>query len=118
MRRPRSRGQSLVETTLILAAFMALLLGMADVGQMLFMRQTLVERAHSAVRWGAVNPYDPSAIRNLVLFGTTAPAADATAFAGLTPAAIDVGNPGCPGADCRVRVAIPTHGIRLTEPVE
>ena len=67
------RGQSLVETTLILAAFMAMILGMVSVGQMLFVRQALAERAQEAARWGAVNPYDAPAIRNLVLYGTATP---------------------------------------------
>jgi hypothetical protein len=118
MRRPSSRGQSLVETTLILAAFMGLILGMVGVGQMLFVRQALAERAQDAARWGAVNTYDAPAIRNLVLYGTATPTDGATAFGGLAPAEVVVGNPGCPGVDCRVSVAIPGHGIQSTEPVE
>jgi hypothetical protein len=118
MRRRRSRGQSLVETTLILAAFMGLMLGMVGVGQMLFVRQTLAERAQDAARWGALNPYDAPAIRNLVLYGTTTPSDGAMPFAGLSPSEVVVANPGCPGADCRVSIAIPGHGIQSTEPVE
>ena len=41
IRKCHLRGQSLVETTLILAAFMGLILGMVGVGQMLFVRQAL-----------------------------------------------------------------------------
>ncbi len=59
----RQAGQSLVESALILAAFMGLLLGMAGVGQSLFVRQTLADRARVAARWGALNTYDPQAIR-------------------------------------------------------
>jgi TadE-like protein len=118
MRRRGSRGQSLVETTLILGAFMALILGMVGVGQMLFVRQALAERAQDAARWGALNSYDAPAIRNLVLYGTAMPSVGATAFAGLKPSEVVVGNPGCPGLDCRVSVAIPGHGIQSTEPVE
>jgi hypothetical protein len=118
MRRRGSRGQSLVETTLILGAFMALILGMVGVGQMLFVRQALAERAQDAARWGALNSYDAPAIRNLVLYGTATPSVGATAFAGLEPSEVVVGNPGCPGVDCRVSVAIPGHGIQSTEPVE
>ena len=118
MRRRGSRGQSLVETTLILAAFMGLILGMVGVGQMLFVRQALAERTEDAARWGALNSYDAPSIRNLVLYGTTTPAEGATAFAGLAPTEVVVGNPGCPGMDCRVSVAIPGHGIQSVEPVE
>jgi hypothetical protein len=99
----REKGQSLVETALILAAFMGLLLGMTGVGEMIFVRQTLADRASQAARWGALNPYDPAKIRAMVEFGTVA-ASD-----------IEVSNPGCPGADCRIVVAIPSHGIRAVE---
>jgi TadE-like protein len=112
------RGQSLVETTLILAAFMAMILGMVSVGQMLFVRQALAERSQEAARWGAVNTYDAPAIRNLVLYGTATPSDGALPFAGLAASEVVVGNPGCPGVECRVSVAIPGHGIQSTEPVE
>ena len=106
MSRARNQaGQSLVETALILAAFMGLLLGMTGVGELIFVRQTLADRASQAARWGALNPYDPAKIRAMVQFGTIA-AAD-----------IEVSNPGCPGPDCRIVVAIPAHGIRVVEPV-
>jgi hypothetical protein len=101
----KQAGQSLVETALILAAFMGLLLGMTGVGELIFVRQTLADRASQAARWGALNPYDPAKIRAMVQFGTVA-ASD-----------IEVSNPGCPGADCRIVVAIPAHGIRAIEPV-
>jgi hypothetical protein len=118
MRRDGTRGQSLVETTLILAAFMGLILGMAGVGQMLFVRQALAGRAQDAARWGAVNAYDPPAIRNLVLYGTPTPSDGARAFAGLAPSEVVIGNPDCPGVDCRVSVTLPGHGIQSTEPME
>lgn len=106
------RGQSLVETTLILAAFMAMILGMVSVGQMLFVRQALAERAQDAARWGSVNTYDAPAIRNLVLYGTATPSDGAMPFAGLAASEVVVGNPGCPGVECRVSVAIPGMGFR------
>jgi TadE-like protein len=100
----REKGQSLVETALILAAFMGLLLGMTGVGEMIFVRQTLADRASQAARWGALNPYDTAKIRAMVQFGTVA------------PSDIEVSNPGCPGPDCRILVAIPSQGIRCVEP--
>ena len=114
----KRKGQSLVETSLILAAFLGLLLGMVSIGQMLFVRQTFSERVHEGARWGAVNRYDVTAIRNLVLYGSTAPAAGATPFMGLAPSEVVVAQPGCPGLQCRVMVAIPAQGIQSTEPAE
>jgi hypothetical protein len=105
----RRRGQSLVESALILVAFMGLLLGIAGISESLFVRQTLADRARSAARWGALNHYDPardqSKIRDMVLLPVI-PASD-----------IEISNPGCPGAQCRIVVAIPSQGIRSTEPV-
>lgn len=114
----RQAGQSLIETALILAAFMGLLLGMTGVGQMIFVRQTLGDRARQAARWGAVNGYNPAAIRDMVRFGTNAPEAGQSAFFGLAPNAVEVSNPGCPGAQCIVSVSIPAHGIHAVEPME
>jgi TadE-like protein len=105
IRARRQAGQSLVETALILAAFMGLLLGMTGVGEMLFVRQTLADRARQAARWGALNPYDADKIREMVRFGTVG------------SSDVEVSNPGCPGVQCRIRIAIPTHGIRVVEPV-
>src|SRR5580700_1799343 len=66
-----SRGQSLVEATLVLLVFFALLLGVVDCGQVLWSHQALQERVRSAVRWGTMHPYDGtgSQIANLVLYG-------------------------------------------------
>ncbi len=67
------RGQSLVEATLVLFVFLALLLGVADCGQVLFAHQALVERARAAVALGrACIPWQgPQPIVNLVLYGQT-----------------------------------------------
>jgi len=62
------RGQSVVETALILPVFMFLLIGVLDVGQVLFVHQTLAERARNAVRFGVVRNYDSEAIRNIFLY--------------------------------------------------
>ncbi len=112
------RGQSLVESALVLAAFLGLVLGIVDVGQLLFERQTLAERVHQAARWGAMHPYDTRAIRNVVLYGTAQPGSEARPVLGLASDAVQVANPGCPGTDCRVTVAISGRGVRSVEPVE
>jgi hypothetical protein len=110
-------GQSLIESALVLTAFMGLLLGMLGVGQSLFTRQTLADRVRMAARWGALDNYDPEAIRRVVLFGTADPALGQSPLYGLMPSAVEVSNPGCPGLACRVSVAIPEHGIRCVEPI-
>lgn len=52
--------------------FLTLLIGVLDVGQVLFVHQTLVERARQALRWGTVRPFDATAIRNIVLYNRSA----------------------------------------------
>ncbi|HEY2845363.1 MAG TPA: TadE/TadG family type IV pilus assembly protein, partial [Bryobacteraceae bacterium] len=87
MTRPRQRGQSMVESTLVLLVFFSLLLGVIDCGQVLFAHQSLVERVRSAVRWGAVHSWDKSdPIVNLILYNqTSAPGGDTATFLGLRP---------------------------------
>ena len=112
------KGQALVETSLILAPFMGLLLGIVGIGQALFVRQTFSERVHQAARWGAVNKYQPQSIRDLVLYGTLHPDPSATPFMGLAASEVVVAATGCPGTRCLVTVAIPRQGIQSVEPVE
>jgi Flp pilus assembly protein TadG len=68
--RSRERGQSLIEGTLVLLAFFALLFAVIDCGQVLVAHQSLVERVRSAVRWGVVRPWDGTGeqIANLILY--------------------------------------------------
>jgi len=112
------RGQSLVESALVLGAFMAMLLGMGATGESLFVRQTLADRARLAARWGALHSYDPAAIRRVVLYGVADPAPGDSPFFALKPEAVEVSNPGCPGPRCRVSVALPSQGVRAVEPVD
>jgi hypothetical protein len=115
MRARKQSGQSLIESALVLAAFMGLLVGMSAIGESLFVKQTLADRARMAARWGALSSYDPAGIRRVVLFGTAQPAPGEKPFMNLAPDAIEVSNPGCPGPGCRVSVAIPEQGIRCME---
>lgn len=64
------RGQSLVEGTLVMLVFFALMFGVIDCGQVLVAHQALVERVRSAARWGVVHPWDGTGeqIANLILY--------------------------------------------------
>ncbi len=81
------RGQSLVEATLVLLAFLAMLLGVFDCGQVMFAHQALVDRVQSAVRWGTVHPWQgEQPIANLVLYNKESePAAATEGYLGLKP---------------------------------
>lgn len=82
----RRRGQSLVEGTLVMLVFFALLLGVLDCGQILFAHQSLVERVRAAVRWGTLHSEDgPDRVVNFVLYGQPdAPAMTTLGFLGMT----------------------------------
>ena len=114
----RRAGQSLIETTLIIVAFFGLLFGVVDVGQKLVLRETLTDRVRAALRWGALNPYDEAAIRNMVLYGSAEPQPDNARFFGLHPDDVVVRDVECPGPACRVTVAVESHGIEMSSPVE
>jgi hypothetical protein len=73
MKRKR-RGQSLVEGTLVMLVFFALLLGIVDLSQIVFAHQALVERVREAARWGAIHPQaGGEAIRTRIMTGGLTP---------------------------------------------
>lgn len=75
--RRNERGQSLIEGTLVMLVFFALLLGVVDFGQVLFAHQSLTERARAAVRWGSLHPEGgPDPVRNMVLYGSPQSSSD------------------------------------------
>ena len=111
------RGQALVESVLTLTAFLAIFLGMIEVGEILYIHQTLVERTRSAVRWGAVNTWDstnsPTEISNVVLYGTPTPTDNATPIFGLTASNVSVTRPQ-PDYSASDRVVVSVSGYSLT----
>ncbi len=82
----------MVEATLVLLVFFSLLLGVIDCGEVLFAHEALVERARSAVRWGALHSWQgPEPIVNLVLYGSAeAPRRATPGYLGLTPSNVQV----------------------------
>jgi len=92
-KRNRQTGGALLESVLTLVVFLALFIGDFDVGEMLFVHQTLTDRARNAARWGAVNTFDATSIQNLVLYGTTTQAQGQAAAFGLTTSNVTVSRP-------------------------
>jgi Flp pilus assembly protein TadG len=83
-RRNRRRGSTIVESALVLPAFLFMVIGTLDIGRLMFMHQTLSERARHTVRWAASRAYNQANIRNMILYNTSSPADDATALFGLS----------------------------------
>jgi hypothetical protein len=111
------RGQALVESVLTMTAFLAIFMGMIEVGEILYIHQTLVERTREAVRWGAVNTWDntnsPTQITNMVLYGTSSPANNAAPLFGLTASNVNVTRPQ-PDYSSSDRIVVSVSGYTLT----
>jgi hypothetical protein len=83
----------MLESALTLVVFLAIFIGVFDVGTMLFVHQTLSDRARNAARWGAVNAFDATSIQNLVLYGATTQPQGQTGFFGLNTSNVVVSRP-------------------------
>lgn len=116
-RRNKQAGQALVETVLTLMAFMIILVGMIEIGEIVFAHQMIAERVRTAVRWGAVNTWDdstsPTLISNIVLYGTTTPAQSAQAIFNLTSQNVSVTRPQ-PDYSADDRIVVQVSGYALT----
>jgi hypothetical protein len=111
----RRAGQTLVESVFVLIVFVTLLLGIVDIGQMMFTRQTLADRVRFAARWASVSGYDESAIRNVVLYHRPEPGAG-TGFLGLTAENVQVSLLGGGTAAERVQIAIVNYELPVLTP--
>ncbi len=89
------RGQSLIEATLVMLVFFALLFGVIDCGQVMYSRQALQDRVQSAVRYASLHPYDGTGeqVANLILYGELT-ASQKPAFLDLTRGNIQVRSTG------------------------
>jgi hypothetical protein len=116
--RPASqRGQSAIEGLLILVVLIGMIVGALDFGQMMFLHQTLTERARAAARHAALNPADVDGVRNLVLFGdTVAPAGATSGFWGMTPAMVRVARRNRNTNEDEMVVTITGYRLRIFSP--
>ncbi len=117
-RRARSQGSTLIETSLVLLAFVMMLIGAFDFGQFLFIQQALVERARYAARWGAINnPTDSTSITNMILYDqATAPQQGTSSYFNLTAANVSVSNPDTGTNNNRLVVTISGYTYNVVSP--
>src|SRR5262249_20587395 len=112
-----SRGQAMIETSLVLVLLLAFLVGTLDCGQFLYFHQALSERARAAARFAAVNPTDRTAIQNVALYNNPI-ATSAPVVPNLTASMISVCLPGdtaCadPSAGPESRVTVTISGYPM-----
>jgi Flp pilus assembly protein TadG len=111
-------GSRLVESALVALVFLATLIGIFDLGQILFVHQAFVERARSAARYAAVNTFDEAAFKNMVLYHqTTVPEGRTSGIFGLTPAQVSVTQHDVNTNDHRIVVAINDYPCRFLSPL-
>jgi Flp pilus assembly protein TadG len=113
----RERGASLLESALVLLTFLMMVIGVMDFGQVLYLHQSLVERARSAARYGAINPTNSAGIQNMAVYNSPTVASGQTAMlAGLTTAMVDVQNPDINTPNARVVVTISGYPMQFFTP--
>jgi Flp pilus assembly protein TadG len=111
------RGQGALEPALVLLVFLATLIGIFDMAQILFVHQTFVARLRGAARYGALNPDNVAGIKNMVLFGqATAPGGLTTGTLGLTSAMVTVARTDTGTNEDRVVVSITNYPYRMFSP--
>ncbi|MCU1236896.1 MAG: TadE family protein [Candidatus Solibacter sp.] len=111
------RGSAMVELSLVGTLFFALLIGIMDMGQFLFLQQAMVERVRTAARWGAVtDPSNTSAIQNMVLYLQPATPVNGTASFGLTRAMVSVSTADSGTDDYRLIIRVSGYSYNLLTP--
>jgi Flp pilus assembly protein TadG len=111
----RQRGSSLVEGALCLMVILGMLIGILDIGQVLFIRASVQERVRDALRQGVIE-YDAAAIQNHVLYGTRTPAEGAQPAFNLTAGMVEVTRLDQNTAADRVKVTVSNYPIDFYTP--
>jgi hypothetical protein len=111
------RGHSVLEGALVTLVFLATLIGIFDLAQVLFIHQTFVARARSAARYGVLNPDNADGIRNMVIYGqTTVPPGPPSGIFGLTSGMVTVSRRDSGANEDRIVVTIANYPYRLFSP--
>lgn len=70
-KRRAQRGTAMVEAALVLLPFMAMMLGIVNLGLNFFLVDALQDRAALAARYASLHPEDAAGTRNMLLYGST-----------------------------------------------
>jgi Flp pilus assembly protein TadG len=65
----RRKGATMIESTLVLTLYVIMIFSIFDFGYVLFLHSTIVNRASTAARYGALNPTDTTGMQDYVLYG-------------------------------------------------
>jgi hypothetical protein len=112
----RRRGQALVESALILLSFLAILIGAMDFGQVLFFHQSMVERVRSGLRWGAVNAFNETGIKNMIRYNQPTQPEGAQPFLGISDSNITISHLDANTPADRIQIAIVDYQYHFVSP--
>jgi hypothetical protein len=112
--RTRQDGNTLIETSLILTVALVTFIGLIDLGSVLFRLQGLAERARAGARWGVVNTYNATGIRNVVIYGNSA--GSGTPLLMLSPSLVSVSVVDLGDGILKIRVVISNYPFRFFTP--
>ena len=105
----------MVESALVLLVFLAMLIGIGDVAQVLFIHQSLVERIRQGLRYGVIT-YDAAAIQNIVLYGTATPSDGAAPSFNLTSSMVQVSRYDAKAPEDRVVITLSNYPVEFFSP--
>jgi Flp pilus assembly protein TadG len=110
----------MVEMALVYCGFLILFVGTVDLGHVVFMHQSITERAREAVRYGAsrdANADLDTRMKNIVLYHTPTPTDTATPSFGLRAENVTVQRVPRVGEDPgRISVAVSGYMFRFLTP--
>ena len=110
----RRRGVGIVEVSLVLSIALVTFIGILDIGSVLFRLQGLAERAREGARYGVVNAFDATKIRNVVVYGNSAGAGNP--LLGLTTAMVTATNTDLGDGISKIEVVISGYQFRFFTP--
>lgn len=107
----QERGAVSIEAALSLMVFIVIMFSLFDFGWTLFLHQSYVNQARSAARWGAINPGNTTAIKNVLLYNQTT--GSGTGYLGLDPTNVQVSRLGTAGTT-NDRIVVTISGFQFS----
>jgi Flp pilus assembly protein TadG len=113
-RRRKSGGHVMIEVSFIFIVFFAMLIGVFDFGQFLFVHQALTERAREAARNGMANDWTNNQIQNFMLYGQTG--TGSTGYFGLNSSMVTVTQSDANTWNWRINIQVSNYPYKILSP--
>jgi Flp pilus assembly protein TadG len=113
-RRRRQLGATALEASLTLTLFLLTIFTLFDLGYVMYVHQTLAERARAAARYGSLNPTDSTGMKNIAIYYQTT--GSGAGVLGLTTANVTAVRSGVGTTADRVTVTIQNYPFMAVWP--